>query len=78
MLLVAAETYSRRDSNGLQASVMKLLGSRVPSVEDEHRLFGFAGFDSIQVITEPFMGWMCAIGRKPAPAMTEAQLMRGG
>ena len=63
-LLVAAEAYSRREGGGLQASVMKLLGSRVPSVEDERRLFGSAGFDSIQVITEPSMGWMCAVGRK--------------
>ncbi len=63
-LLVAAEAYSRRDSSGLQAAVMKLLGSRVPSVEDERQLFGFAGFDSVQVITEPSRGWMCAMGRK--------------
>ena len=63
-LLVAAETYSRRDSSGLQASVMTLLGSRVPSVEDEHRLFGSAGFVSIQVTTERSKGWMCAMGRK--------------
>jgi ubiquinone/menaquinone biosynthesis C-methylase UbiE len=63
-LLVAAEAYSRRDSSGLQASVMKLLGSRVPSVEDERQLFGFAGFDRVQVTTEPSKGWMCAMGRK--------------
>lgn len=63
-LLVAAEAYSRRDGSRLEASAMKLLGSRVPSVEDERRLFRSAGFDSIQVITEPSRGWMCAIGRK--------------
>lgn len=63
-LLVAAEAYSRHDSGELQASVMKLLGSHVPSVEDERRLLTSAGFDSIQVATEPSKGWMCAMGRK--------------
>lgn len=43
---------------------MNLLGSYVPSVEDERRLFGCAGFDTIQVITETSKGWMCAMGRK--------------
>ena len=61
---MAAEAYSRHDSSGLQASVMKQLRWHVPSIEDERRLFGCAGFDTIQVITDTSKGWMCAMGRK--------------
>jgi hypothetical protein len=35
---------------------------------DEHReLFTNAGYSKVQIIEERRKGWICAIGRKPAP-----------
>jgi ubiquinone/menaquinone biosynthesis C-methylase UbiE len=67
-LLIVAEMYkgamtrtARLAEKYLPLSGMNLLSS------DEHReIFANAGYSDIQIIVEPYKGWICGIGRKPA------------
>lgn len=43
------------------------LGATLLSAQEHRKLLGSAGFSDVQIIEEPSKGWICALGRKPAP-----------
>ena len=65
-LIIIAETYKKGANNWLQGSVMKLLRSSSPGVEEQRELFSKAGYAEIQIFVESQKGWICAIGQKPS------------
>jgi SAM-dependent methyltransferase len=65
-LLIIAEIYQ-----GAQSRMARLVEKHAPRSgikilsPDEHRaLFDNAGYTSVQIVTDPAKGWICAIGKK--------------
>jgi ubiquinone/menaquinone biosynthesis C-methylase UbiE len=71
-LLIIAETYKNGAGNKILGPVMKLLGSSSLSVDDQRNLFSTAGYSEVEVFEERRKGWICAKGKKPEVAVTNA------
>jgi ubiquinone/menaquinone biosynthesis C-methylase UbiE len=72
-LLIVAEIYkgAKTKTAKLAEKYLPLSGMILLS-SDEHRdLFTKAGYSDVQVIAEPYKGWICGIGRKPLGELTE-------
>lgn len=66
-LLIIAETYKGRSADWLYRPTMWLLRATYLTVAEHRALFEAAGFSDVQVFEERTKGWICALGRKPAP-----------
>ena len=64
-LMIAAESYRGGSDDWILGPVMRLLGARRLSVEDQRSLFREAGFTDIKISEERHKGWLCVIGSKP-------------
>ena len=69
-LLVIAESYKKGPADILERSAMKLLRAAYLSVEEYRELFSSAGYKEVKVFEERSKGWVCAIGKKSATALT--------
>jgi ubiquinone/menaquinone biosynthesis C-methylase UbiE len=67
--LVIAETYRGRTHDWLYLPVMRvLLRAHYLTVDGHRQLLADAGYDGVEVFTEPSRGWICVKGRKPVAA----------
>lgn len=65
MLMIAVESYRGGSDDWILGPVMRLLGARRLSVDDQRALFREAGFTDIRISEERHKGWLCVIGSKP-------------
>lgn len=64
-LMIVAESYRGGRHDWFLGPIMRMLGSRLLSVDDHRQLFHHAGYLEIKVFEEQSKGWLCAIGQKP-------------
>ncbi|HET9401589.1 MAG TPA: class I SAM-dependent methyltransferase [Candidatus Acidoferrales bacterium] len=64
-LLVILESYAKGRFGTVQGSVLRLLGGKNLSVEQERELFASAGYTGVDVFEEKSRGWLCVTGKKP-------------
>jgi len=65
-LVVVLEAYKSARNGWFMVPVMRLLGSRLLTIEEQRTLFQAAGFTDVETFEQPKKGWLCAIGRKAA------------
>ena len=66
-LVVIAETFRGQTLGWLVALPMTLLRARYMTLDEHRALFEAAGFTDITIDNDRLKGWMCAVGRAPAP-----------
>jgi SAM-dependent methyltransferase len=68
-LIIIAEVY--RGANTMASRLAEKYAGRTGmtllSAEEHRRLFANAGYSDVQIIEEDGKGWICGLGRKPAP-----------
>jgi ubiquinone/menaquinone biosynthesis C-methylase UbiE len=65
-LVIVAETYRGRRLDWLYRPVMRgLLRATYLSIDEHGAALKAAGFDAVEVDTDPSRGWVCALGVRP-------------
>ena len=68
-VIIIAETYRGRTQDWLYLPVMRLLlRAHYLTVDGHRQLLGDAGYEDVEVFTEPRRGWICVKGRKARAA----------
>jgi len=67
-VVVIAETYKGGALGALLSLPMLLVRGRHLTLEEHRELLRAAGFTDIQIDHNPWKRWICAVGRRPAPA----------
>ena len=68
-LIIIAEVYkgAHAMASRLAETYAGRTGMTLLSAEEHRRLFANAGYSDVQIIEEDGKGWICGLGRKPAP-----------
>ena len=65
-VVIAAESYRGKRFGVLDLLVMRLLGSKLLTIDEHRDAFAAAGFSNVAVFEERKKGWLCVIGQKSA------------
>jgi ubiquinone/menaquinone biosynthesis C-methylase UbiE len=65
-IAVVAESYRGKRFGAAEVLVMRLLGSKLLTIEEHRAAFAAAGFSDVAVFEEKKKGWLCVVGERGA------------
>ena len=63
---IVAESYRRKGFAAADVVVMRVLGSKLLTIDEHRAAFAAAGFSGVEVFEEKRKGWLCVVGEKGA------------